>query len=503
MELDITKCSVVCCGTPEEKKAVLPVECSMILPDYYPDVMKILRYSARALPAPVLSDESGETVSGNVSIEVNYVSEEGEFCFCGQIQPFSHTFVGEGGVAAAEAEAVTGEVSCRAVNKRRIDVHTSLELTLRTVTAQPRDFISMAEGAGAVCKSCSENVTVIAGEDDKSFTLEEEQETGYGKPPIGRIIRSSASAKAEECHVIQDKVAVKGSVKVKMLWTPEREDLSAPEEYLTSCFDFPVSRIIDAPGISGDDTCDVRLCADFPEITPNEDGSTVKIKVRVGAFARVYRQSAAQLVTDMFSEKYESNAESAPAEVISGTFPAEFSENIRERIEFTDSGTEIIDCWTETLPGPRLDSEGKICFGVKICVFAKNAEGGISYYEKAVEREAPSPAGKCRKAFYNLSASVISEDYTNGHGGTEISAEIFIEGTVYVISEVNALVSFDAFEDRPRRKDPAAVILYYAEKGENIWDIAKRYGTGCTKIAEENELSGETLAERMMLIIPK
>ena len=86
---------------------------------------------------------------------------------------------------------------------------------------------------------------------------------------------------------------------------------------------------------------------------------------------------------------------------------------------------------------------------------------------------------------------------------TEISAEIFIEGTVYVISEVNALVSFDAFEDRPRRKDPAAVILYYAEKGENIWDIAKRYGTGCTKIAEENELSGETLAERMMLIIPK
>ena len=46
MELDITKCSVVCCGTPDEKKAVLPVECSMILPDYYPDVMKILRYSA-------------------------------------------------------------------------------------------------------------------------------------------------------------------------------------------------------------------------------------------------------------------------------------------------------------------------------------------------------------------------------------------------------------------------------------------------------------------------
>ena len=27
MELDITKCSIVCCGTPEEKKAVRLVEC--------------------------------------------------------------------------------------------------------------------------------------------------------------------------------------------------------------------------------------------------------------------------------------------------------------------------------------------------------------------------------------------------------------------------------------------------------------------------------------------
>ncbi len=501
MELDITKCSVVCCGTTDEKKAVLPVECSMILPDYYPDVMKILRYSARALPAPVLSDESGETVSGSVSIEVNYVSEEGEFCFCGQIQPFSHTFVGEGGIAAAEAEAAAGEVSCRAVNKRRIDVHTSLELTLRTVSAQPRDFISSAEGA--ICKSCSENVTVIAGEYYKSFTVDEEQETGYGKPPLGRVIRSSASARAEECHVIQDKVVIKGSVRVKMLWTPEREDLSVPEEYYTACFDFPISRIIEAPGICDDDTCDARLCADFPEIMPNEDGNTVKIKVKIGAFARVYRQTTAQLVTDMFSEKYESAAEAAGAEIISGAFPVEFSESIREHMDFPEEGAEILDCWTETEPAPRLTPDGKIIFGAKICVFVKNADGETAYYEKAVEREAPSPAGACKKAFFNLSAKVISEDYTSGRGGAEISAEIFIEGTVYAVAEIKALASFDVFEDKPRKKDPAAVILYYAEAGEQIWDIAKRYGTDCAKITAENELSGSALTERAMLIIPK
>lgn len=500
MELDITKCSVVCCGTPEEKKAVLPVECSMILPDYYPDVMKILRYSAKAVTAPVLSDESGETVSGSVSIEVNYVSEEGEFCLCGQVQPFSHTFVGEGGTAAAEAEAVPGEVSCRAVNKRRVDVHTSLELTLRTVTAQPRNFISSAEGA--VCRGCSEDVTVIAGDYYKSFTLEEEQETGYSKPPLGRIIRSSAAAKAEECHVIEDKIVIKGSVRVKMLWTPEREDDSAPEEYYTACFDFPVSRIIDAPGVGGDDTCDARLCADFPEIVPNEDGNTVKIRVKVGAFARVYRQMTARLVTDMFCEKYESSVDCAAAEIIGGAFPVEFGDSLRERIDLPE-GAEIIDCWTEAAPNPRPDGAGKIRFGAKICVFVKNADGDIAYYEKAVEREAPSPAAGGGKEFYNLAAEVTSEDYSSGRGYAEISAEIFIEGTIYKVRGINAAEAFEAFEDKPRKKDPAAVILYYAEPGEQLWDIAKRYGADWEKIAAENELSAEALPERTMLVIPK
>ena len=47
------------------------------------------------------------------------------------------------------------------------------------------------------------------------------------------------------------------------------------------------------------------------------------------------------------------------------------------------------------------------------------------------------------------------------------------------------------------------MILYYAEAGEQIWDIAKRYGTDCAKITAENELSGSALTERAMLIIPK
>lgn len=503
MELNLTKCSVVCCGTPNEKKAVLPVECSMILPDYYPDVMKILRYSAKAFVEPVLSDGSGETVSGSISIEVNYVSEEGEFCLCGQVQPFSHSFLGEGATIAAEAKAVAGDVSCRAVNKRRIDVHTGLQLTLRTVTAVQKDFISSAEGAGAVCRTNSKNSVMIIGEYGKAFTIEEEREIEYGKPSVARIIRAEAFAQTEECHTIQDKVVLKGSVRVKLLWTPEREDASVPEEYCTACFDFPVSRMIDTAGTMADDTCDACFSVGFPEITIGDDGSTIKIKLHMNAFARVYRENTVRLVTDMFSEKYESDIQAAPANIMLKAIPVELSENIREKPELSDEVAEIIDYWAEPDPMPLLSTEGKITFKVKLCMFVRNADGEISYFEKTVERETPPAAEPDTKVFYNLSVTVLSAECSGSGRGAELSANIFIDGTIYILTEICAIENASFNEESPIKNNFAPVMLYFAEKGECIWDIAKRYTADAEKIAKENGISDEVLAERIMLVIPK
>ncbi|MBR3936125.1 MAG: DUF3794 domain-containing protein, partial [Oscillospiraceae bacterium] len=182
MEFDTAVRRAFCCENSEEKKAVIPVECSIILPDYFPDVMKILRYTAKTVKAPVYSGEKGETVSGSVNIEVSYVSEEGELCSCSQLQPFSHVFECKGKIAAAEAEISVGELGCRAVNQRRIDLHGSIEILLRILCVEEKNLVSSAKGSGAVTKTEEAETTVITGEYSKSFTLEEKGELGYGKP---------------------------------------------------------------------------------------------------------------------------------------------------------------------------------------------------------------------------------------------------------------------------------------------------------------------------------
>ena len=60
-----------------------------------------------------------------------------------------------------------------------------------------------------------------------------------------------------------------------------------------------------------------------------------------------------------------------------------------------------------------------------------------------------------------------------------------------------------ADETKPRERDrSAALILYYAEAGEALWDIARLYCTSMEAIQRENGLECEKMDSKGMLLIP-
>ena len=501
MELDINMGKVFCFDAADDKKAVIPIDCSIILPDYFPDVMKILRYTAKAVKSPVISEGNNETVGGNVSVEVSYVSEEGELCSCFQLMPFSHSFECEGKVRAAEADIKVGEIGCRAVNKRRIDLHGSMELILRTLCGEEKSIVSSVSGGGAVCKKESAETISVIGEFYKNFTVEEKGELGYGKPPFGKILRSSCFAQVNECHVIQDKVVTKGEVKVTVLWVPEELAENGEKGPFLSSFTFPVSRMVDANGILLTDICDARYEADFAEITPTEDGENVFIKVKVGIFARVYRKEKTEYVNDMFSTEYDINEEKEKIFVIKEAIPLSFSETVYEKIDLPEEAEEIIDIWAE--PGTAEIKTGeKPAFNIKFCMFVKDGDGNPLYFEKTGVREIPFSKEKEKTAFYNISVGVKNNEYSiTRDRKAEISSNVIIDGTAYMSMSTKTLVSCSLSTDKKNAGERAGITLCYAEKGERLWDIAKRYRADIKEIMNENKIEDEIIEKRTMIVI--
>lgn len=500
MELALDFCDVFCCGSSEEKKAVIPLDCSIVLPDYFPDVMKILRYTAKTVKLPVFSEGGAETVSGNVNIEVSYVSEEGELCSCSQLRTFSHSFECSGKVSASECSVKVDEIGCRAVNKRRIDLHGNIEISLRLLFGEEKSVLNSAKGAGAVCKNKSEEIIVPVGEFFKTFTVEEKGETEDGMPPVGKIIRTEAFAEISECHVIQDKIVTKGDVNVRILWVPESDEEGENGTFVSD-FSYPVSRMTEAEGVLLTDICDARYEADFPEISVFGNGKGFDIKVRTGIFARVYRKETKDYIADIFSSDYESKAEKSVVEVINGAIPVSEKETVYEKFDLPEAVCAVTDMWLEA-EEPLLSNEGKIILKAKLCMFAKDSDKNPVYFEKELERSVSIQTGGRKIVFHNLSAVVEKAEFSfEKEGMAEISSSVLIDGTVYTALSTEAVTACSIDMERKIEHRDAALILCYAEKGEEIWEIAKKYGVSPKDIMEENKIEGEFINSKTMLVI--
>ena len=86
--------------------------------------------------------------------------------------------------------------------------------------------------------------------------------------------------------------------------------------------------------------------------------------------------------------------------------------------------------------------------------------------------------------------------------GLEIQAALTASGTLYENCPARLLTGLNLDTEKPVQSSGAAIRLLYANPGENLWDIAKRYRTSLPAIIEENGLEGETIESRQMLLIP-
>ena len=82
----------------------------------------------------------------------------------------------------------------------------------------------------------------------------------------------------------------------------------------------------------------------------------------------------------------------------------------------------------------------------------------------------------------------------------EIKAEV--KACVYAskVCRKHTVTDINLDTETVKKSEGYALKMYFAEEGEELWDIAKRYSTSVEAIIEENELNTENDGARMLLI---
>ena len=477
------------------------LELDFLLPDYEPEVFRVLKTRVSPAVQQVRASGGRLEISGSCTVSVLYLGEDTHTLHAvRQSVPFSKSLDLPEGEITARCVPRCYHVNARAVSGRRLEVRCGLSLRVRAMRQVPHPVLTDAAGDGVQLHRkevtcCGKRVTA-----EKNCTLSEDLQLGDAKPAFGSLLDACYQVSITETKLVEGKLICRGDLTTRLLYCPEGG--GGPESMEWS---EPVSQILELPGVDDSWLCNVQagqVTGSFEPVRNGDECRTLSAEWNLTFSACCDKNETCSPADDGYSCLFQSEPETE-------TLP------LWKALSVLSQPVQVAG----TIPGTGIDSllallpaagetacrseEGKLILSGALEVTAIVSRGGeIDAVEKALlfEQELQTYGGAGMSFFPEVSLQSISGRITEG--GIEIQAALAVSGTLYENQPVRTLRALNLDTEKPVEASGAAIRLVYANPGENLWDLAKRCRTSLPAILEENGLEGETVGKRQMLLIP-
>lgn len=523
MELKLNKEPVYLSEVIYDGQAEQGVEFDYVLPDYYPDIFKILKCTLT--PCIVSYSISGSQLfcDGVVYIKVMYLAAESNRINCiEQRYTYSKTIdlVKNADNAVVYITPKTDYCNCRAVSGRRIDVRGAVSCKVKVICNRKTEMLSGANGSGIETKRtsltyCGEKLSA-----SHQFVSREDIETGAAKSGNISIIHSDTSVAVSDFKVIANKVVVKGEVQLKALYITERTDNGETDDTGSINAEvmeavIPVSQIVDLEGVTEKHICFINLTVmdcDL-EVKPSDAGESriFTCDMTLNCNVTAHLESSVSPLIDLYSTDFETNftvstikAESIP-QIISQQL------NVKSSVESQDGNlAAVFDARCDIINvicRARGSNEFVLTGQANMQIIGKLDTGAPVFIEKAepfelvTSLEVPD-LGTEHNIEPNLQVTHVAYSIASDNH-VDIRINLSFTGCLYTVNSLTVIRDISVNEDKPKdRKSDFALKLYFAEEREEIWGIAKRYNTSAEAIITENDLESDKVEAPCMLLIP-
>lgn len=508
MEPNITKQAVTMGDVAYEGSLEQSVESDVLLPDYCPDIQKVLRCFCRPVVTDVQTDGDHLTVTLHCLIRVYYLGADQSIRCAEQKLPYTKSCDLRSAAAdpVADVTARTDYVNCRAVNQRRFEVRCAVTMECRVFSRTQGELISGAQGCGIQLKTSDCEITRIAADWTRTFSVHEDLQLSSQKPPIQSIIRRSCCCRLSDYKLVGGKMVLKGELVISLLYQPET-DGAHPEsmEYA-----LPISQLIDAENAGEDSVCDVQLVVLESDVSPKPDSDgenrLLGLDCTAAVHIRAHRHQRVSFITDCYSTEYECCVERAAMGFLNLIRAADERCMHKCTVELPSETDSVLDAFclvTET--SVRVEqSAAVVCAKLTIGVFVLCGNGNILYTEQCDTCETRIPLDNASEVLFSPRAEALSCSFSMaGAQSIDCRCEIVVGGCIYARIRPSVVTAVFCDTDRPKhRGTDASLIIYYADAGEDVWEIAKRYNTSPDAVMSENALDASVLNGKQMLLIP-
>ncbi len=486
-----------------EEKSECRLETEVYLPDYLPDVQKLLRCEIipRAATEDMLAGRI--TVEGEAEIRVFYKTPEDTISCAVAHKDFSHAFaVSEPDADYDVSSKTIGSVtSARASGPRKIAVKAEV---VTSVTAVKKSVLQIAETVSGNVEARREKIFAVSNGEyaEREIRVTEELELPETLPEINALLYTDTHADVTEVIVSNGRCVIKGSLIVKPV------GVTSGGELVNSEFRFPISQIIDLPALDEKYVCDadMQIVSVYAESEQSSDGKNriIDCEIVINAVLHAYKTSEYEIITDVFSPSSELAQEHAEAKYLTCCDAYNDERNVKGSVETENAILSISDVGAS----PRimrvyaengcLKAEGI----VNVDIVYNSENNGLCAKKSELPFEFSFPYACDHQLRCETEVSVASVSYNiTAENTVDIRCDVIFKASVCVERKLRAVAEItDAGEKAVCHRCP--ITLYFAESGESAWDIAKKYGASYSEVLSENELCDSYISEPKMLIIP-
>lgn len=506
MDINLTKHGVKTENLIFSDSAELPLQTN-IRNLHGEEAKKILKCCHNSSVTSVSVSDKSVTAEGTVMLCIIYLDSVGELRSVQHVLPFMRAFEADKPLSDAQAEVTVSEerFSAELTADGGISVNGALKLELCVCREQNEEFICDIDNKNIEQLRGKAEATVKLGRGEKNLIAEEEISIGNGQPSVGQLIRHTAVAVIDETRTISGKVMVKGSVRIYALYIPEEG--TRPQSFEDS---FPFSQLVEVEGITEDCRSESRVKVLFSDLTPSggDEIRAFSVAVKLNVSVKAYCDDEIPVLLDAYST-------AAPCRV---THKDICFKKLREKhnetfiatktFEFTDGAVgSVIDMWCDIKNYSHRFEDGvfKLNGTARVNLLAYDCDGVPVCYERSLdfEHEHIPEVILCEpEADYVLTVAHCSYTIT-GANTFSISVEPRLELSVY--DKVRQKLLVDICEDETAGEGSSvgsSIVLYFAEVGESLWDIARRYNSSVGEIKALNSITEDILTRREKFIIP-
>ncbi len=475
------------------------VEAEMYLNHTKPEIEKILWTDGKVEIMNVKIIQNKVLVSGIVKLKVVYkaAGEDLEIYILETTTDFNEEVEIEGidEEMSSDVKANLEYIEYEIVDAKKVLLQALVNIDAKVESINSIEIIQNIKGEENL-QTLKEKIGYkdILASNESNVLVREAFELEDNMPAIEEVLKVQLEVYEDESKVVEDGLIIAGIVKGSLLYIGDGKLNSIKKEMSFNHF-------LDMPGIERDLNCQLDLEIDSGDYELKEDieGNLriVDLEVKVKVKGKVYEEKEKDIIVDVYSTKREINVEKEEIEVFQNIKNFIMKEKVKRQIK-DKSFDEVYSIEGNPVLVDSRYIDGKIVIEGFLSTNIVYLEGNtkeieITHQELPFKFYIDGEDIEASNIIIDIDCILEGISYKIDNGELEIEGSLRNDIQVTSKKKVNIILNLESTDKLIDKKSRSSITIYIVQKGDMLWDIAKRYNTTMEEIVLSNNLSPSEL----------